>query len=175
MSSMLDDPEMKEVVVDFCQESLTEFEACEEILDGLEGDPTNASLFEQFGITVDRVMGAAKTLGAEQIGAYCELGKIIGYKASQVEDPSLQQVTVGVLMDAIELVSGITESLMTGKEVNTEINTEKFLERLKWIGDKYKHIERASVSAGSSDEGEGGEQLSAEDIDALLAKVSKAA
>lgn len=40
--------------------------------------------FEQFGQGIDRIMGAALTLGFKNTGELAKLGKDIGYKASQL-------------------------------------------------------------------------------------------
>ena len=58
---------------------------------------------EQFGQIVDRVMGAAKSINAQEIGAFCELCKVIAYKASQTKDDRLLEVVVSILFDALFL------------------------------------------------------------------------
>ncbi|MBT3586235.1 MAG: hypothetical protein HN509_15110 [Halobacteriovoraceae bacterium] len=146
---MLTDPEMKDIVDDFVNESKQLLDQLEETLEALEEDPNKTGL-ETFGQTIDRIMGAAKSIGANKIGMYCELGKIIGYKSSQADGPELIKLVVPILFDSVEILQGMLDSVSKGKgEVLTEINTEAFGTRLKWLADKFNDIERSSVALES--------------------------
>ena len=69
--SMLQDPDMAEIIEDFCSESAAIYEQLEELLDNYE-DSNDPKILEEFGQVIDRVMGAAKSVDAEQTGMYCE-------------------------------------------------------------------------------------------------------
>ena len=160
--ALLDDPSMKEVVDEFVKESLTYLEQLEEILYTLEENPKLKQEFEQFGQIIDRIMGAAKSLGATEIGTFCELGKIIGYKSGQSNDTPLKEVTVAILFDAIDLLKKMFMILQEGKDSSLKaLNTNAFASRLKWLSDKYKNIDRSSVSISA-------ENMEQQDIDSLI-------
>lgn len=160
--SMLKDPDMDEVVVEFCEESLGLCTKLESILDDIEDDKENVKLLEEFGQTIDRIMGAAKSLEANQVGLYAELGKSISYKASQSEDIKLRDLTVAVLFDTVEIMTMLLENIEESREEKAPgFDTNAFASRLRWLADKFKDIKRASVAI----EGDSGYN---EDIDALL-------
>ena len=68
---LIDDPE---IIEDFCKEALGLFDELEEILEDLEEDleedPSEAGGLEKFGQIIDRVMGSAQTIGAEEISRF---------------------------------------------------------------------------------------------------------
>lgn len=162
---ILNDPEMREIVIDFCDEAGKLYDELDEVLDNLEDDPTNQKEMENFGQIIDRVMGAAKSIGANEIGKFCELGKAIGYKASQITDEPLLEVSVAVLFDANDLLKRMTNEIKTGESKGLEgLNTDAFVTRLKWLSEKYKSIDRASVSVDKKESKEIGQA----DIDNLL-------
>ena len=165
---MLDDPSMKEVVDDFCLEALSLFGELEDILDDLEENPNNSQQLEKFGQIIDRVMGAAKSLGADQAGTMCELGKIIGYKSSQVEDANLREITIAVMFDLVDILIQMIKNLQAGKGLTlTEINTDAFVKRLKWLSEKFKAIERSSVAVVADDVAEAADAATAKDAGSM--------
>ena len=92
-------------------------------------------------------MGAAKSVGADEVATFCELGKAIGYKSSQTSDPALLEVVVAILFDAQSLLLKMVDQIKTGNDNGLKnIRTEAFVTRLKWLQDKFKDIERSSVS-----------------------------
>ena len=91
------DPSMKEIILDFCNETIGLIDELESILEELEEDPTQHGKLEKFGQIIDRIMGAAKSLALEEMANFCELGKAIGYQSGQVEDPALLNVVIAVL------------------------------------------------------------------------------
>jgi chemotaxis protein histidine kinase CheA len=139
----LNDPEMQELVAEFCNESDDLLEELRDILDNFEDDPSEAKLLENFGQTIDRIMGAAQTLGDFHIGDLCQMGKIIGYKASQSDQQALKEVTAGVLFDLCDFLEVLLVNLREGKE-NSDLNYEAFQNRLRWLAEKFKDIDRAS-------------------------------
>lgn len=154
--SMLKDPDMAEVVEGFIEEADEIYNKIEEILDDYEDDPSNAKL-EEFGQTIDRVMGAAKSIEAHQTGLYCELGKTISYKASQSNDLKLLDIVVAILFDTVEILKSMNKNILIDREEKVDgINLEAFATRLHWLADKFKDIQRSSVAiavdAGPADQ-----------------------
>lgn len=160
--SMLTDPDMIEVVEDFCKESGAIYEEIEEMLEDYEDEPSPDKL-EKFGQTIDRVMGAAKSIDAHQSGLYCELGKTISYKASQCEDKQLLDIVVAVLFDTVEILKSMNKNIIIEKEEKVDgVNVEAFASRLHWLANKFKNITRSSVAI--DEEASGMEQKSIDDL-----------
>lgn len=144
---------MKEIVDEFVVESLGLCEELEGYIEEMDDNLENSAAFENFGQVIDRIMGAAKSFQAERTSALCELGKTIGYKASQTDSIQLREITVGCLEDLLEMLEGILKSIEKG--VGEEIqktNVEKFVERLKWLDTKFVGITRSSVAVNESQE-----------------------
>jgi len=163
--SMLTDPEMEEVIIDFCGESSAIYDQIEAMLEEYEDEPSPDKL-EKFGQTIDRVMGAAKSIDAHQSGLYCELGKTISYKASQCEDKQLLDIVVAVLFDTVDILKSMNKNIIIEKEEKVDgVNLEAFESRLQWLAQKFKNIKRSSVSV--SDDG-GGDEMNQKSIDDIL-------
>ncbi len=141
----LNDPEMKELVVEFCNESDELLEELRDILDNFEDEPNETKYLEEFGQTIDRIMGAAQTMGVTDVGELCQMGKIIGYKASQSTQAALQEVTAGVLFDLCDFLEVLLVNVRESKE-NTDLNYETFKNRLQWLAQKFNDIERSSCT-----------------------------
>ncbi|MBF0205558.1 MAG: hypothetical protein HQK53_01580 [Oligoflexia bacterium] len=137
----------RELIDEFCKESSSLIHEMETILEELEQNVKPQGKFEKFGQLIDRIMGAAKSFNANEIADFCELGKIIGYKADQTQDPKLLRVVVAILFDATYLLEKMITSLKTG-DANAlhNLNTHAFATRLRWLSDKFKHIERGSCA-----------------------------
>jgi hypothetical protein len=149
--SMLQDPEMAEIIEDFCKESEVIYNDLEAILEDYE-DGQDSKKLEEFGQVIDRVMGAAKSVDADQTGLYCDLGKTISYKASQSMDKALLDIVVAVLFDTVEILQVMNKTIASDKiEKVSGINLEAFGTRLRWLADKFKDIQRSSVSIGADD------------------------
>ena len=160
---MLNDPNMKEIVDEFVVESLDLCTELEDYIEQMDEDLSNSKAFETFGQIIDRIMGAAKSFQAERTSALCELGKTIGYKASQADSTQLREITVGCLQDLLEMLQGILNSIKEGKgEEIKQTNVEKFVERLRWLDTKFVGITRSSVAINESQE----------NIDDLLEKLN---
>lgn len=150
---MYQDPEMKEIVDDFCKEGRKQIVQLNDHLYNLEDDLSDKSQLEAFGQVIDRMMGAAKSLEIHTMSTFCELGKAIGYKASQVEEESLISIVVAVLIDSVEIIETLMGKLERSEPLELkEISTDAFISRLQWLNDKFKHIKRASVSIGAEAE-----------------------
>tara|TARA_B100001971_G_C18268046_1_gene596585 strand:+ start:15978 stop:16469 length:492 start_codon:yes stop_codon:yes gene_type:complete len=158
---MLKDESMAEVVDEFCQESKDLLDTCEEILDEFE-DEEDPALLEKFGQTIDRIMGAAKSLDAHTTGTLAELGKTIGYKSSQCEDKELLSVVGAALFDLVDVMKRLIQNISDSKEEKAQgLNIDALKTRFVWLADKFKNIQRSSVAVSD-------ETQSQEDIDALL-------
>ena len=145
--STLNDPSMKEIIIDFCNEADSLFDQLETSLELLEENPLNTKELEKFGQVIDRIMGAAKAIGAGEIATFCELGKIIGYKSSQIKDVPLIEVVVAILFDSLHLLRKMILALREGNESPMGmLNTKTFVTRLNWLSAKFKDIDRASCS-----------------------------
>lgn len=160
--SILNDPSMKEIVDDFCEEASSLFDQLEKSLNLLEENPSNSKELENFGQVIDRIMGAAKSIGATEIATFCQLGKVIGYKSSQIIDIPLIEVVVAILFDSLEMLRRMIEALKAGNDkCMKNLNTKAFVTRLHWLSEKFKNIERSSCSV----EGDGNlNQNSIDDI-----------
>lgn len=162
---MLQDPDMAEIVEDFCKESEEIYGQLEDLLDQYE-DTNDPKILEEFGQVIDRVMGAAKSVDAHQTGMYCDLGKTISYKSSQSMDKALLDIVVAVLFDTVEILQIMNKAIITSKEEKVPgFNLEAFGTRLRWLADKFKDIQRSSVAIEPDDK-QLGDQKS---IDQLLA------
>ena len=145
--SILNDPSMKEIVDDFCTEAEELFDQLERSLETLEENPNNSKELEKFGQVIDRIMGAAKSIGASEIALFCELGKVIGYKSSQVKEIPLIEVVVAILFDSILMLRKMVTALREGNDNSMKnLNTKAFATRLTWLSEKFKDIDRASCS-----------------------------
>jgi len=141
------DPWMKEIVADFCDETESLLVQLELILNEIEQNPSNSKDLEKFGQVIDRIMGASKSIGADEIATFCELGKVIGYKSSQIKEIPLIEVVVAVLFDSVDFLKKMNLELKSGSEKSmNKINTRAFTSRLRWLSDKFKDIDRASCN-----------------------------
>lgn len=149
--SMLNDPSMKEIILDFCVEAEALFDQLEQSLELTEENPTNTKELEKFGQIIDRIMGAAKSIGATEIATFCELGKVIGYKSSQIKDVPLIEVVVAILFDSLHMLRKMITALKEGNDRSMEkLNTKAFGTRLNWLSAKFKDIDRASCAIEKS-------------------------
>ena len=73
----INDPDMREIVDEFCNESGELLEHLRDTLDKFEDDPESPKLLEEFGQTVDRIMGASKTLGLKILGTFVRWERLL--------------------------------------------------------------------------------------------------
>jgi chemotaxis protein histidine kinase CheA len=145
--SMLNDPSMKEIVLEFCDEAESLLDQLQESLEKMEENPTNTKELEKFGQVIDRIMGAAKSIGANDVAIFSELGKVIGYKSSQIKDVPLIEVVVAILFDSLDLLRKMITAIRLGNESGMKnLNTKAFVTRLNWLSAKFKDIDRASIA-----------------------------
>jgi chemotaxis protein histidine kinase CheA len=145
--NILNDPSMKEIIDDFCEEASSLFDLLEKSLTILEEKPSSTKELEKFGQIIDRIMGAAKSIGAIEIANFCELGKVIGYKSSQIKEVPLIEVVIAILFDCVHMLRQMNLSLKEGNDRSmNKLNTKAFATRLRWLSEKFKDIERSSCS-----------------------------
>lgn len=145
--TMLDDPSMKEIVIDFCIEAESLFDQLEVCLQHLEENPNSPKELEKFGQIIDRIMGAAKSIGASEVAIFCELGKIIGYKSSQIKDIPLIEVVVAILYDSLDVLRKMITAIKEGNDSSMKkINPKVLVTRLNWLSAKFKDIDRSSCT-----------------------------
>jgi chemotaxis protein histidine kinase CheA len=168
----LNDPDMREIVIDFCDESDELLETMRDLLESFEDNPSQPELLEQFGQVIDRIMGAAKTLGAAEIGHLCQMGKIIGYKSAQAEQTAIQEVAGGVLLDLCDFLEVMLTNVRDN-EKSSDFNYEAFTKRLSWLADKLKHINRSSCSFDEEEAKGSGIKTTTVELDKLIAQFGK--
>jgi chemotaxis protein histidine kinase CheA len=145
--SFINDPMMKEIIDDFCTEAEELFNQLDECIMKLENNPLDTIELEKYGQKIDRIMGAAKSIGATEIATFCELGKVIGYKSSQTREIPLLEVVVAILGDTIDMLRKMIKALKLGDDqCLNKLNTKAFVTRLQWLSAKFKDIERSSCA-----------------------------
>ena len=136
-----------ELVQEFCQDVRAILEELSPLIDSIEFKNIRPSDLESFGQKVDRIMGAAKSLGYESIGTISELCKAVSYKASQSQDPNLVRIVTGILAEALEALSVLVKSLETnGKELSDDPQVLATCSRLNFLQNKLAFIQRSSVA-----------------------------
>lgn len=152
-----------ELLLDFKKESQDLLEEIEGILDDLSDNPDQKNKLAEFGQIIDRIMGAAKTFAEfsdlgdlvnnkiNQIGDFCELSKKVSYKASQLDDTSFVTVVIAFLFDGVEKLIGFVDTIDVVEESSSDLLSETFLNRLKWIETKFDSSLRGSVEISKKD------------------------
>lgn len=165
------------ILKDFQAESKNLIEELIEILDQCEGDFGRVETLEKYGQTVDRIMGGAQSLvmalsqpstQVQMIGDYAGLCKAVGYKASQIRDnESFYDICVALLQDATEVLHELVVNLSSEHANIKSYLNQAFLDRLKWVSDKFGAEYRASVKINTGTP----VQLAQDEIDQLLKKL----
>lgn len=168
----LKDPEMKEILDDFISESESLLEELNSVLEDIEDNPEQGEKLEEFGQIIDRMMGAAQTIGIEKIGHLCQMGKIIGYKAGQHNQPAMTEMTCGVLFDLVDLLENLLKELKEKQEANYD--TSSFVSRLEWLAAKFSHIKRSSCTIEEDEDEENDKDVTATiELQKLIGKLNK--
>lgn len=150
------------------------------LLEVCEGDFSQVKRLEQYGQTVDRIMGGAKSLAValaiaetdhfiNKIGDYAALCKAVGYKASQIQNNErIYEIAVAFLLDATEILGELIRLLdQPQKHVFKSRFSDAFLERLRWLSGQFGAEYRASISL---DKGKT-QKMTQDEIDHLLKKL----
>lgn len=165
---------MDELYQEFKSESQGLIKEMLDLLEEAEGSETKGEQLEKYGLLVDRIMGAAKTLAQvmedaqhlEKIGKYGELCKTVGYKGSQIDNnDSFYQTVVAILLDATEMLDEMVDVAGTANEKDIkEYLSETFLDRLSWISGQFDESVRGTVALDKK----GSDRLKQNKIDHLL-------
>lgn len=168
-----------ELLVEFKKESESLIESMLETLESIEGDSSQANKLEQYGQTVDRIMGGAKSIAVgsdpthfiHTIGDYAALCKAVGYKASQIGDnPQFYDICVALLLDGTEMLETMIEHLdedQKSADIRDHLS-QTFLDRLRWVSNQFAADVRASVAVK---ENSTAPRMKQNEIDELLAKL----
>lgn len=139
----------KAILDDFIKESLILVDQCIELLETCEGDPSEVEKLNDFANRIDRVMGGAKSLALmlpathpmHLIGDYCAICKSVGYQGAQIQNnDQLYDVTVALLLDAVEMIKTLFDKLDKSVEELKKVFSTTFLERLRWIAQRFEEI-----------------------------------
>jgi hypothetical protein len=166
-----------QILKEFQSESKLLLEKMVTILESCEGRFEQVKSLEDFGMSVDRIMGAARSLAAEsedrrqmihKIADYAAICKAVGYKASQIKDnEQFYDICVALLLDGVEVLRAMVDSL-GGKPIKIkELFSTTFLERLRWVSAQFG-AEYRSSGAGSK---AGSQKLDQNEIDNLMKKL----
>jgi hypothetical protein len=152
---------MDEILEGFREETKGLLQELGDILEEVEEDLSKNQKLEDFGQRIDRIMGAAKTLNVDfphpvfnDVGAFAEVCKIVGYKASQLKNqPDFCNIVVAFLLDAVDVLNQIVDQLKPHNK--TDINQlipKTFLDRLRFIASKFDTSLRATLGSTASSE-----------------------
>ena len=164
-----------EILNEFVIESKIIIKKSTDVLDKVEGEMVQAQKLQDYGNYVDRIMGGAKSIAVKAtpghavnlVADYAALCKAVGYKASQINDnEQFYDICVALLQDATENLESLLENLDKSPEVLKATISSTFLDRLRWVSNKFSSEYRASVGSGSS-----GKSLEQNEIDNLMSKM----
>lgn len=165
-----------EILNEFIVESKSIIKISTDVLDKVEGKIVQAEHLKEYGNYVDRIMGGAKSIGAlarpdhavNLVADYAALCKAVGYKASQISDnEQFFDICVALLQDATENLESILDNLDKGPEELKSSISSTFLDRLRWVSNKFSSEYRASLGT----EGPSGKNLEQNEIDSLMKKM----
>jgi len=140
----------KELLVDFSIESLDLVDKMESFMELIDETDNDKKCFEDYAQHIDRIMGAANSLGLSDLGKICELGKVVGYKISQSDNVALFPIASGVFLDTVDVLrEHFTWMKDNPEEICATHSLENLKKRLQWLESKLKNIKRASVAIES--------------------------
>ena len=167
----------KEIVKDFVIESKTLIEELLDLLESIEGDFSQVRNLANYGNSVDRIMGGARSLAMmvppdhalHMISDYAALCKAVGYKASQIQDnEKFFDICVALLLDATETLNLLLNNIHESGESIRKVIPVTFLERLRWVSSQFSEEYTMSVDTGPADQPK---KLKQTEIDDLLRKL----
>lgn len=166
-----------EILKEFQAESKNLIEKMNSILENCEGHFDQVKSLEEFGMNVDRIMGAAKSLSIvvddpkhmiHKVADYSAICKAVGYKASQIQDnEQFYDICVALLLDGTEVLGEMVDALGGSPFELTEIFSTTFLERLRWVSAQFGAEYRATVDVHKGSK----TKLKQSEIDDLLKKL----
>ncbi len=102
-----------------------------------------AICFEQFGQGIDRIMGAALTLGFKNVGELARLGKEIGYKAGQLSEIEKLLSLQSILSQLVKQLTRDFRKIKEGTAIDSH-ETQAFIVKLDDINRNLGNL-RSSV------------------------------
>ncbi|PIS11545.1 MAG: hypothetical protein COT73_03390 [Bdellovibrio sp. CG10_big_fil_rev_8_21_14_0_10_47_8] len=168
----------KEILEDFLSESKDLMGKMVSTLEACEGDFSQVKGLEDYGLNVDRIMGAAKSIAMmvpedpnhliHKVGDYAAVCKAVGYKASQIRDNvQFYDICVALLLDGTEVLEAMVDGLSNGRNEIKGLFSQTFLERLRWVSSQFGEEYRASVDIHKGQK----TKMNQDDIDDLLKKL----
>ncbi|MEZ0390999.1 MAG: hypothetical protein ACAH59_02210 [Pseudobdellovibrionaceae bacterium] len=164
-----------EILREFQTESKILIAKMVQILESCEGNFDQVQSLEEYGLNVDRIMGAAKSLALNEkpgelihkIADYAAICKAVGYKSSQIRNnEQFYDICVALLLDGTEVLQTMIASLSKPVEIK-ELFSKTFLERLRWVSSEFGADVRGSLDVNKGQKA----KLSQNDIDDLLKKL----
>ncbi len=165
-----------EILNEFILESKTIIKMSTNLLEKVEGEMVQAPKLQDYGNYVDRIMGGAKSIAVmaspghavNLVSDYAALCKIVGYKASQINNnEQFYDICVALLQDATENLESLLDNLDKSPEDLKATISSTFLDRLRWVSKKFSSEYHSSVGSA----GAGGKSLEQNEIDNLMKKM----
>ena len=92
--------------------------------------PEDTHYFEKYGQQIDRIMGAALTISLLDIGDLARMGKEIGYKSSQLNDPHKLHAIHSLLYQILRKIEYAMKLLQKRRELDKD-EVEDLLHKLR--------------------------------------------
>lgn len=165
-----------DIIKEFVIESKSVIKDSTAVLDKVEGEMVQSKKLQEYGNLVDRIMGGAKSIAATAppdhavnlLSDYAALCKAVGYKASQITDnEQFFDICVALLQDATETLDSLLDNLDKSPIELRNLISNAFLERLRWVSNKFSKEYNASVGVSNS----GAKSLEQSEIDNLMNKM----
>lgn len=169
-----------DILKDFEIESVNLIESMLRILEDCEDNFKQVQRLEEFGQTVDRIMGGAQNLAVllptenkiiQSIADYAAVCKAVGYKASQIKDnEAFYNVCVGLLLDATENLQNMIEVVNdpASHQQVEKLIAPQIIDRVKWVSAQFSSDYSASVDVKKKSTSS---KMGQQDIDELLKKL----
>ena len=166
------------ILKDFQAESKTLVKKMAEILDQCEGNFAQVQSLADFGQTVDRIMGAARTLAVDpavpnvrisRVADCAAICKSVGYKASKiVGNETFYDICVALLQDATEVLEQLVDHLFDKNDIDMKtLFSQTLIDRLRWVSEQF-----GAEYSGTVDVHQGkATKMNQADIDELLKKL----
>jgi hypothetical protein len=108
-------------------------------------EPEDVHYFEKYGQQVDRLMGAAYTLSLNFIGDLAKMGKEIGYKSTQLNEPKKLIIIHSLLGQLHRALDTLVKSLRAGIQPDVH-EYHVLLQRLKMANESLGNL-RATLES----------------------------
>jgi len=164
-----------QILKEFQSESKILINKMTSILNRCEGDLSQVQSLEDYGQSVDRIMGAAKSLALlappehliHKIADYSAICKAVGYKSAQIKNnEQFYDICVALLADGTEVLQALIQGLSQPVEIK-DLFSKTFLDRLRWVSNEFGTEFRSSLDVHKGQKN----KLSQNEIDELLKKL----